>query len=221
MRETHAGRSVRIVRRLASIFVAIFVAGGILFTGATAAALGPEASEALVRALWFEGLPRDEAAQIDADGARHLATLLADPDERDVHANALLALAYSGQPAALPALIAWASEAPEGEVDRATFRAWQVLPIALGALAKNDRRALRRLDALLQGEPAAWRFRHHTPERIERMCKEGAATALAGTGLAEADALLARAEAGTGDGAFRSHVQRVRAEARSRGGEGR
>ena len=44
--------------------------------------LGADAAELLVRETWYEGLPLDRAAQIDAEGAVRLVWMLEDPDER-------------------------------------------------------------------------------------------------------------------------------------------
>lgn len=177
---------------------------------AAAAALGPEESEALVRETWYEGLPLDRAAEIDADGAERLAALLADPDEREHHANILMALAASGWPRAYDAIVAWADDAPTGEVDRPIFRARQTLPYALGALAEHDARALERLAQLLDAREGRWHFRHHTPARVRAQARRGAATGLAMSGRAEADALLEATEA-SADGALRAHVRAERA----------
>ena len=162
--------------------------------------LGAEEAEALVRTFWYEGLPLERAARIGPAGAARLVELLADPNEAAYHANVLVALGASGHGGAYEAISAWAAGPRSGEVDRAAFRAWQVLPHALGNLARHDRRALEMLEAQL-GQPALpWRFRHHGGDRIAALTRDGAAVALAASGLPEAQAILQGAGRGP-DGA--------------------
>ena len=87
-----------------------------------AQALGAEGAEGLVRQFWYEGIPEMEVNRINAEGATHLASMLADPAEREHHANILMALSQCGQPGAYEAIEAFASSPPSGEVDRAIFR---------------------------------------------------------------------------------------------------
>ncbi|MEM7411090.1 MAG: hypothetical protein AAF430_12710 [Myxococcota bacterium] len=195
---------------------AVLLVTGLLGATAPATALGPDEAENMVRSTWYEGLPEEEAAQIDADGAAHLATLLADPAEKAIHANVLLALGYSGQPGSAEAVLAYAGNPPSGEVDRDIFRAWQAMPFALGALAESDPRALQRLGAMLDGEEVGWSFRHHTAERIQMQCKRGAVTALSSTGLPAAAAMLQRASEAASDPGLRSHLDDARADLRVR-----
>jgi hypothetical protein len=172
--------------------------------------LGADAAERLVRETWYEGLPLDRAAQIDAEGAVRLVWMLEDPDERAHHANILMALGVCRQPFAFEAIAAWAALPRTGEVDRATFRAWQTLPQALGRLARHDRRALALLAAQFAAGPPGWRFRHHRGERLADLTRRAAATGLAISGLPEADALLEQAEAQS-TGALREHLRESRA----------
>jgi hypothetical protein len=179
--------------------------------------LDADAAEALVRETWYEGLPVDRAAQIGAAGADRLVTLLKDPSERAHHANILVALAACARPGAYEAMAAWALLPRTGEVDRATFRAWQALPHALGQLAGRDRRALQLLVSQLDAQPPGWRFRHHDSERIARLTRRGAASGLATSGLPEADALLRGAEARRhADPDFREHLREERRRLRER-----
>ncbi|MFP8881091.1 MAG: hypothetical protein VCE43_17390 [Myxococcota bacterium] len=171
--------------------------------------LGANGAEQLVRETWYEGLPLDRAAQIDAAGAARLVSMLEDPDERAHHANILMALGVCVQPSAYEAIAAWAAQPRAGEVDRATFRAWQTLPQALGRLARHDGRALTLLAAQLDAGPLAWHFRHHRGERLADLTRRAAATGLAISGLPEADALLERAEAFS-TGALREHLRESR-----------
>jgi hypothetical protein len=173
--------------------------------------LAPHAAEALVRETWYEGLPLERAAQIDAAGAARLLAMLEDPSERAHHANILIALAACAPPGAYEAMAAWALLPRTGEVDRATFRAWQALPHALGQLAARDRRALQLLASQLEAEPPAWHFRHLDSARIARLTRRGAASGLATSGLPEADTLLRGAEArGHADPDFRQHLREAR-----------
>jgi len=157
--------------------------------------LGADAAERLVRETWYEGLPLDEAANIDTAGAARLVSMLQDPDESEHHANILVALGACGQPSSYPAIEAWATLPRSGEVDRATFRAWQALPQALGRLAPHDHRALGLLTEQLDAEPPGWHFRQHRGARLATLIQRGAATGLATSGLTEADKLLENAEA--------------------------
>lgn len=174
-------------------------------TPAASAELDAAQTEELVRTLWYEGLPFEEAAKIGPEGAAALVALLADPSESAVHANALLALGISGQPGAYEAIDAWARAPRDGEVDRSVFRAWQTLPHALGHLARRDPRALDALAARLAPAAVSWRFRHFDAARLREMERRGVASALGSSGLSLARALLAGARAAGGPG-WRSHV---------------
>jgi hypothetical protein len=125
--------------------------------------------------------------------------------------------AQIGAAGAYEAMAAWALLPRTGEVDRATFRAWQALPHALGQLAGRDRRALQLLASQLDAQPPGWRFRHHDSERIARLTRRGAASGLATSGLPEADALLRGAEARRhADPDFREHLREERRRLRER-----
>ncbi len=180
--------------------------------------LGVEATEDLVRQIHYEGLPEAEAARIGAAGAARLAEMLADPEEKASHGRILLALGIAGQPGAYEAMMAWvAAQPPAGEVDRDRFRAWQILPFALGRLAARDPRAIERLAACFDAGPPAWTFRHFGGERLRALERRAAAGALAETGLPAAQRVLDAVERRAGDPALSAHVRAVRAEAALRG----
>jgi hypothetical protein len=174
--------------------------------------LGVEESEQLVRAQWFEGLPEDEAARIGPEGAARLMEMLADPEDREHHANILVALGLSAQPGVFEAIAAWADRPRVGELDRSTFRAWQALPYALGHLAHRDPRALERLESRLLTDPApTWHFRHHRGARLARQSRRAAASALALSGLPAARRALDRAGRDVSDADLEAHLESMRA----------
>lgn len=177
---------------------------------ASAQTLGVEETEALVRAQWFEGLPEAEARRVGPEGTARLIELLADPSERQHHANALVVLGLAGGPGAFEAIAGWADAPRSGEVDRATFSAWQALPFALGHLAKSDPRALARLETHLDSTPT-WHFRQHRSARLHELGRRGAATSLALTGLPEARAVLDRAATNATNPDFAAHLTEARA----------
>ncbi len=172
-----------------------------------AQALGAEGAEGLVRQHWYEGIPKAEVDRIDAEGATHLVSMLADPVEREHHANILIALSQCGQPGAYEAIEAFASSPPSGEVDRATFRAWQVLPFAWGHLAESDRRAIDRLATTLDAQSSGWTFRNFDSARVAKLNRRAAVTSLAMTGLPEARAHLVRKSRAAAEPDFAAHVQ--------------
>lgn len=176
------------------------------------AELDAAAAEALVRQVWYEGFPRPRAAGLSAQGVARLAAMLADPTEREHHANILLALAASGRPGAYEAVSSWSPTAREGEIDRAGFRAWQALPHALGELARHDTRALALLEEQLAGRTPSWHFRHQRDHRLRRLAQRAAATALAHSGRPEAAALLQRAAVRAADEPdLREHLEQCQA----------
>jgi len=179
--------------------------------------LGAVEAEALVRQVYYEGLPLDEARRIGPAGADRLAHMLADPAEAPHHANIVMALATSGQPGAFDALQAWARQPRVGEVDRATFRAWRALPHALGQLADADSRAIDRLAVELDGGTETWTFRHYDAARLARLRRRAAATSLAMTGRPEAVSHLRRARRATSDLDLRAHLFEVEALHAERG----
>ncbi|MBW2424425.1 MAG: hypothetical protein JRG86_09255 [Deltaproteobacteria bacterium] len=197
--------------------------GLLLFAVATAGAetLDADAAEALVRARFFEGLPRDEAERIGPEGAARLIEMLADPAERRSHSNIVLALGYCAQPGAFEAIGDWADAPREGEIDRDTFRTWQVLPFALGHLARSDRRALERLEVRLAAPAPGWHFRHHRGARLHRLALRSVLTSLAESGLPEAGVLLDRAGRDLSDPDLHAHLEEMRALHAERRAQGR
>lgn len=196
------------VLRRALLACAIFVL--CLPSLASAQMLGADEAETLVRTRWFEALPEDDAKRIGPAGAARLMELLEDPSEGRLHANTLIALGLWSGPGALDAIAAWADTPRSGEVDRATFSAWQALPFALGHVAQSDPRAVARLETQLDSAPS-WHFRHHRGARLVELGRRAAATCLALTGLPTARAALDRAAANTTDAGFAEHLTRARA----------
>jgi len=186
---------------------------------ASAQTLTVDETEALVRAHYFEGMPREEALRIGPAGARRLIEMLVDPGEHSSHGQIMLALGLSGSPEAMDAIQAWIEIPRVGEVDRHMFRAWQVLPYALGHLARSDRRALAQLDVLMKDGPPNWTFRQHRGPRLGRMTRDAAVTSLAETGMPEAGRILDRVLRDATDVQFEQHLRDARARHRERARE--
>jgi hypothetical protein len=158
------------------------------------AADGVTSAEALVRAVWFEGLPYEEARALTPAGVRRLAEMLGDPGEAEHHVNIVVALGMSESPLAYPALEKLWLREPRGEVDRNEYRARNALPFALGHLARADRRALALLERELARSAApAWSYQHLGGERLRGQIERGTLTGLGESGLPEAEVLLERA----------------------------
>lgn len=207
------------LRRVRSLLLAAFAAFAMLAAprataqGASAAPMTAAEADALVRAVYYEGLPADALARIGPEAAAHLASLLGDPNEAAVHANALLALAASDDAVAFVAIRDWAAAPRTGELDRAAFRAWQVLPYALGELAARDPRALALLRAKALGERPAFAFGRFDAARLERMQQRAAVHGLALSGRPAATAVLDEVEraAPSADAALRDAIAEARA----------
>jgi hypothetical protein len=171
--------------------------------GSPAAGRGDGASdaEALVRAIHYEGIPRDRARALDAAGLARLGAMLEDPAEIPHHGNIVEALGLCGQPAAFAILRVWADRAPTGEVARGTFRARVVLGQAMGRLAQSDPRALAWLLAEAARPPAdpAWSFRHLRGGALRTLLEEQILSGLALSGAPEARAAIDAALAVRGD----------------------
>lgn len=168
-----------------------------------------ETAEALVRQQWYEGLPAEEARSVGPAGADRLMEMLADPEERQHHANILIVLSQCGEPGANAAIDDFADAPREGEVDRATFRALQVVPFAFGHLAATDPSMLDKLEADLDAAPPSWSFRNLDGERLAILRRRAAATSLAMTGLPEAGAILEQKASSSEDPEFVAHIQEV------------
>ena len=189
--------------------------------GATAQMLTADETIALVRSIHFEGMPEEEALRVGPDGAALLIEMLDDPSEAATHANILIVLGLCGQPGSFEAIVRWASVVHEGEIDRDTFRAWQVSPYAFGYAARYDRRAIARLEANFVAQDPGWTFRHHRGARLIRQSRRATATALAMTGLPEAASALDRAGRNATDIEFEQHLRGARAMHRQRAAERR
>ncbi len=177
------------MRRLPLLFTALLA----LAAAAPAGALGADDAEALARTLYYEGVPADAALALDADGIARLGEMLADPAEAEHHGNIVSALGLSGHPAAFGLLQAYASVAPSGEVDRATFRARSRIGEAMGRLGQENPHAVAWLLAQAsqgQGEAPAWSHRHHRGDRLRLLLEEQALTGLALTGAPAARPLI-------------------------------
>ena len=172
-------------------------------------------AEALVRTVWFEGLPYAKARQLTPEGVRRLSQMLEDPAEAEHHVNIVVALGMSESPEAFPALARLEAREPRGEVGRAEYRARNALPFALGHLARADRRALALLESqLARSSPLAWSYLHLSGERLREQFERSAISALGTSGLPEAEPLLAEVAqraARTRDPALATHVAHARA----------
>jgi hypothetical protein len=188
-----AARTCKSIRELL-ICLALVVA-----TGATAGPQDDAAwAEALVKRVYFEGLPYDSARELKPAGIARL----------EHHANVVMALGMSERPAAYAPLERYARAVPSGEIARSAYRARMALPFALGHLARADRRALRLLESMLQRrDPPAWSYHRQRGERLRAQLERSAISGLALSGLPEAlDGLDARAS----DPALKSHVESAR-----------
>jgi hypothetical protein len=203
--DKHANRYISSLAALS-----IIIAFG-LTNLASAQQLDAQAAEEIVRNIYFEGFPEDEAREIGPAGAARLIEILGSPDESSAHANVLLALGLCGQPGALEAIRDWAAETRSGEIDRDTFRAWQALPFALGHLLDHTPGAVALLEAQLNAAPPEWSFRHHRGNRLRAQARRGAAIALGRSVRPEARRALDRAAKRTDDRELREVLRDARA----------
>lgn len=200
-------------RAIAAVVVLLSVVPAL----ATAQRLSIGETEDLVRMRHYEGLPEDQAGRIGPDGCARLVELLGDPAEAQSHAEILLAIGHCGPEGGLEAIAVWADQPREGEIDRATFRAWQTLPFALAKLAEHDPRAVARLTARLENDDAPrWTFRHHRGDRLTKLRKRAAAEGLSQTDAPEADDALRRAAERTVEPELRAHFEQTRAQRSAR-----
>jgi hypothetical protein len=166
---------------------------------ASASADGAEDAEALARTLYYEGVPAGAARALDAQGIGRLGEMLADPAEAAHHGNIVSVLGLSGHPDAFGLLRAYASTAPSGEVDRATFRARSRLGEAMGRLAQDDPRALAWLLAdARRAKTPTWSHRHHRGAHLRALLEEQTLTGLALSGSPGARPILESAAATPG-----------------------
>ena len=163
--------------------------------GADARADSATEAESLVREIYYEGLPYEQASGLDTAAVNRLIEMLADPSEAPHHGNIVLALGMSGHPDAFAALSEFASDPPIGEVDRNTFRAHTHSLLAMGHLAREDDRALQWLLRRESREARTpdWRFRHLQGEHLANVLEEQTLTGLALSGAPEAVPALDRA----------------------------
>jgi hypothetical protein len=174
---------------------------------AWAQSLSVEETEDLVRIVYFEGMPEAEVGRIGPEGCARLVEMLGDSKERANHGRILVAIGRCRPAGGFEAIRDWAEVRHEGEIDRATFRAWQALPYALGHLAEDDPRALAMLEARLSDRVVpAWTFRHHRGSRLVNQSRRSAATSLALTGLPGAGEALQRAGRSVQDERFREYL---------------
>ena len=188
-----------------------------LVGAATAQQLDVAEAENLVRSVYFESFPEDDARRIGADGAARLIEMLDDATESGAHANILLALGLCGQPRSLEAIRDWARTARSGEISRDTFRAWQALPFAIGYLVDHNAKAVALLEERLKAAPPNWTFRHHRTNRLRAQARKGAATALGMSRHPAARRELHRALKRTRNPEFRdvlTHAQSISSEVR-------
>ncbi|MFQ5514508.1 MAG: hypothetical protein ACE5FG_08705 [Myxococcota bacterium] len=170
-----------------------------------------EAAEALVRRHYPEGIPQRDARALDAAGVSRLLAMLADPAERDFHANIVMALGLSGDPRAHPALLAYAQSARSRELSGPEVRARLVLPISMGHLAAHDDRALAYLIRRVQpsAEPPRWRDRTLSASRLAGILRRSCVSGLALSGRASAGMALRALAQSTADvtGELAHHVK--------------
>jgi hypothetical protein len=168
-------------------------------------------TEAMVRIVHYEGAQEESFAQIGPEGCARLVEMLVDPGESKHHAQILMAIGGCNPRGGFEAIRDWADKPRVGEIDRATFRAWQALPYALGYLAAHDRRAIDRLEGLLNTYAApSWTFRHHRGARLVDQARRSAATGLAFSGMPEAQKALGRAKRSSSDASLHKHVEKMR-----------
>ncbi len=180
---------VRIGPRERAVAVALILGWALVAPPASAG--GAAEAEALVRTVYYEGLPGDAARALDDGGIARLGAMLADPLEAPYHGNIVDALGWSGHPQAFAILERYAASSPAGEVDRDTFRARSRLPQAMGRLARTDARALAWLLAEASRDRApGWSFRQQRGARLRTLLQEQVLTGLALSGAPAARAAI-------------------------------
>ena len=200
-----------------------------LLLGVVANADDDADAEALVRSQYFEGIPYGEAAAVGPAGAARLVEMLSQPVEAPHHAAVLEVLGMCGQPGAYEAIAAYAATQPTGAVSGATWRARLAIPLAMGHLARSDRRALRYLIRASDARaPADWTYRSMNGAAVAVAVHRRVIQGLGLSGAPRADAVLRRLPASppvalSGMGTFsdvRSQVEEARALRARIAGEG-
>jgi len=141
-----------------------------------------------VRGVWFEGLPLEQAAELDSQDGELLAEMLSDPAEAAHHANIAMALGACACGPAFEALAAFDAAPPPGGEDYETQAAVRAIPHAMGLLARRETRALEWLEAKVS-EPGTG------GERAARQRRVALMQGLALSRAPRASALLAELEA--------------------------
>ena len=138
-------------------------------------------ADQLAGAIFFEGVPLEEARALSAGDVARLIELLDDPAEIRSHPNILVALGMTGSPAAFDAIADYALRGSSGELDRLEFRARRSIAYGMGHLARVDARAFAWLTQAATDASGAPKqsFRQIGPERVARMMRRGAITGLA------------------------------------------
>ncbi len=138
-------------------------------------------ADRIAGAIYYEGVPYEEARDLSEAEVARLIELLDDPAQLRAHPNILVALGMSGSPAAFDAIAGYALRGSSGELDRLEFRARRSIAPAMGHLARADGRALAWLMRAATADAAApgQRFRQLGPERIAELMRRGAITGLA------------------------------------------
>ena len=153
----------------------------------------PSRADRLASAVYFEGVPFEEASDLSDGDVARLIELLGDPAKIREHPNILVALGMAGSPAAFDAIADYAQQSSSGELDRLEFRARRSIAHGMGHLARVDGRALAWLiqvatDANTEPQQS---FRRRGPDRVARLMREGAITGLALSGRPAAARVLA------------------------------
>lgn len=130
---------------------------------------GEQHAENLVRAVYYEGIPYAEAAQVSEAGAARLIEMLRDPAEASYHGQIISVLGMCGHPGAYEALMTFVAQLRDGELDRNEFRAWRALAGAMGYLARRDPRALAWLIAQAREPGEMPSFRHYDLGQLRKL----------------------------------------------------
>jgi hypothetical protein len=188
----------------------------LLLASPVAASPDTDAAEALARDTFYEGVPSEAARDLGAAGVARLIEMLGDPAEAPHHAQILEVLGMSGHPDAYAAVAAAAADEPTGEVDAAGLRKRVAVLAALGHLAREDDRALADLETAARDASVRaprWRHGRMHGERLSRLMRRSAVSALAISGRREARATLRRLEIeASGDPELERHVRSARIE---------